>query len=502
MKILDVKPFHEGIDRNSAMLERLCDEMDAIMKTVEGLVAMEDSLKGEGGDAIRAFYAECHLPFQLFFDTTSREYIDKLRWMKNALDSLEPNPAGYIKQEFLEGDVEDGLQEIAEVTESLTDESNSIMDTVNDIVYLPHLDDSDVQEGVKRAGTRRDETITQLGAFDTDQTNALTSVETNFRAMETWIADLEGLFQDGLTDVDFPADMWDKYTETSPIKTDMAQTTEPIDDVEADGDGKTPNDLSASTPSVGDYIMRGKDIAEAAMEIGGGANTSFAMYMAGRYGGLRSQGGHPDLRNGGKSYRVYANEKGLKYLGVDVQNANNKDVMLKAASKKPGKSQWFSKEGKAAISNHPPLEYWSEHATVKEKAKTVGKATLKGAGEGFKDAVDFKGIKDAGVLKGAGKALGPVGAALDIHSNYQEAKADGLSGKDLAKRVATDTAVDTAVAGAVQAGSVALLTAIVPVTGVGTAIGVVVGKGLNSLLNKESKKTGKSAMDKIKGWFR
>ena len=73
---------------------------------------------------------------------------------------------GYIKQEFLEGAVEEGLEEIAQLTESLTDESNGIMDRVADIVLLPHLDDTDVQEGVKRARYRRDETITQLGAFD------------------------------------------------------------------------------------------------------------------------------------------------------------------------------------------------------------------------------------------------------------------------------------------------------------------------------------------------
>ena len=58
--------------------------------TVQGLVAMDDSLKGEGGDAIRSFYEECHLPFTLFFDSTNREFIDKLRWMTNALEALEP----------------------------------------------------------------------------------------------------------------------------------------------------------------------------------------------------------------------------------------------------------------------------------------------------------------------------------------------------------------------------------------------------------------------------
>ena len=48
------------------MLDRLGNEMETIDRAVQGLVAMEDSLKGEGGNAIRTFYADCHLPFLQF----------------------------------------------------------------------------------------------------------------------------------------------------------------------------------------------------------------------------------------------------------------------------------------------------------------------------------------------------------------------------------------------------------------------------------------------------
>lgn len=48
MKILDVHPFHDGIGRNINMLSRLEGEMNAIQTAVQGLVAMEETLKGEG----------------------------------------------------------------------------------------------------------------------------------------------------------------------------------------------------------------------------------------------------------------------------------------------------------------------------------------------------------------------------------------------------------------------------------------------------------------------
>lgn len=46
MKILDVDLFQDGLRRNIAMLDRLESEVEAIRRAVEGLVAMEDELKG------------------------------------------------------------------------------------------------------------------------------------------------------------------------------------------------------------------------------------------------------------------------------------------------------------------------------------------------------------------------------------------------------------------------------------------------------------------------
>jgi len=47
------------------------------------------------------------------------------------------------------------------------------MDQVSDIVGLPHLDDSGVQEGVISSKRKRDDTLPQLYEFDATQTYAL-----------------------------------------------------------------------------------------------------------------------------------------------------------------------------------------------------------------------------------------------------------------------------------------------------------------------------------------
>ncbi|GKV56662.1 hypothetical protein NCCP2222_26090 [Sporosarcina sp. NCCP-2222] len=221
MKILSVSPFQEGLQRNITMLDRLSTEMETIDRAVRDLVEMEEQLKGMGGSAIRSFYRECHLPFLLFFRMFSNRFKQVLLQMEAALHSLEPDPSGYIDEQFLEGELEQGLTLIGRLTASLTDEANSIMDKVSDIVGLPHLDDSEVQEGVIHSKRKRDDTIAQLYEFDATQTFALNAIEHDLLAMDNWLATIEGLFQSGVQDINFQTSQWNVLTFGSEIRTEL-----------------------------------------------------------------------------------------------------------------------------------------------------------------------------------------------------------------------------------------------------------------------------------------
>ncbi|MEK4082590.1 T7SS effector LXG polymorphic toxin [Psychrobacillus sp. FSL K6-1415] len=221
MKILDVDLFQDGLKRSIAMLDRLESEVETIQRTVEGLVGMEDELKGEGGNAIRAFYAECHLPLLQYFLVSAAGYKQVLQQMENALYALEPDTSGHIVEQFLEGEVEQGLTTIAQLTENLTNESNSIMDQVSDIVVLPHLNDSGVQESVLNAKRKRDDTVSRLQEFDATQTAALLPFEQDMHAMDTWIQNMEEMFNSNLTDIDFQQNHWAKLTSRNRFQTDL-----------------------------------------------------------------------------------------------------------------------------------------------------------------------------------------------------------------------------------------------------------------------------------------
>lgn len=522
MKVLDAASFHDGLARNLTMLNRLETEMKSIETAILGLTQLEESLKGQGGNAIRGFYVDCHLPFIQFFYLFKTSFQEVLTQMREALTTLEPDQSGYIDQAYLEGEVELGLNNAKDVTDTLTSETNTVMEEVSDIVSLPKLDDSEVQTQIQTAKEHRDTTIVDLTAFDSSQTSALSIVESDLIAMSTWIRDLETMITDGLTDVNFPAEHWAQYASTTALQTALTNRTNQFDNVKDDGTKETTGDVT----SADEAVMAQKEEAANARRFStavNGAVESFGLFMAGKNNGLKMELVR-DTKTGRNVYRLVASERALHYLRVTPdaeakrqlnyklpkgnkpwkpkhfqQQANNRAI-LKYGTKKPGTSGW-STVGDAVLKDHSSLAYWNDKATITEKAKTVGKATVKGAGKSFKDIVDVKGMVTEGPAKGFSKALGPISAGFNYYSNYHNAIDDGVTGAKAHARATVDTAIDTAVGGAVQAASVALFTAAVPIPGVGTAIGIGVGLFVNGMLNKKNKKTGESAMDKIKGWF-
>ncbi len=70
--------------------------MNQIKEAVTNLIALEESLKGAGGNAIRGFYEECHKPFLLFYENFLVEYEQILQTIISALTGVEPSNHGFI----------------------------------------------------------------------------------------------------------------------------------------------------------------------------------------------------------------------------------------------------------------------------------------------------------------------------------------------------------------------------------------------------------------------
>ena len=231
MKVLDVNEFQSGLERNVNRLTRLESEMKQIETAIQGLTQLEESLKGQGGEALRGFYENCHLPFLEFFNTFKASFEGVLQEMKSALSSLEPDVSGFIRQESLEGEVEQGLNNAKQVTEELTNETNNILDSVSDIVSLPNLDDSEVQAGVQDAKRERNQTLEHLMQFDQSQTSALTTIQSDLLLMKTWISNIESMMTEGVTDVNFPAEQWKSFALQHPLTQALAYRSQPMNQI-------------------------------------------------------------------------------------------------------------------------------------------------------------------------------------------------------------------------------------------------------------------------------
>src|SRR5699024_12261973 len=103
----------------------------------------------------------------------------------------------FIRLELLGNDVENGLQKVEDVTTRVTDEANSIMKSVNDIVSLPQLDPDEVLHHVQRGKKKTRETVEQLHELDNKPTKALESVEQELMTMKNYVTELEGKIRNG-----------------------------------------------------------------------------------------------------------------------------------------------------------------------------------------------------------------------------------------------------------------------------------------------------------------
>ncbi|MCY7774456.1 T7SS effector LXG polymorphic toxin [Bacillus licheniformis] len=194
MKTLDVQALHNAIDQTLEQLKHQSDEFAKVKKAVEGITSLDDALKGKGGDAIRAFYEECHTPFLQFYDTFIEEYSSTLKKIKSALNSLEPNHNGFISQSFLEHQLENGLHAADRTTKHLVSKTNATIAKVSHIVDLPDLNDSGFHEQNQKALKEISTTLEKLHAFDRGQTNALKTAENDLETMQRYIARLEKMY--------------------------------------------------------------------------------------------------------------------------------------------------------------------------------------------------------------------------------------------------------------------------------------------------------------------
>jgi len=201
LKVLDASPLKEGIQTTISAIETTHSDISSAQRAVRGLTSLEESLKGEMGSSVRAFYENCHQPFLIYMHQVLTDYKQTLQNVREAVHSFDPVDTAYVKEEFLSNDVIRDLDKIENETEDLSTEANSIMSSVTDIVALTRLDTDSLREAVDQGNRKSRTTIEELNELDSSQTALLDSVYQDFQTMETYLSEIAGKIDKGAMSV-------------------------------------------------------------------------------------------------------------------------------------------------------------------------------------------------------------------------------------------------------------------------------------------------------------
>lgn len=194
MKTLEVFELKNGIDQTLNKLKQQSHNVKSLEKQINQIISLDDALKGEAGQAIKAFYLECHIPFLQFFQIIIEEYSGALKKTKQALHAFESNPNGFISQSFIEHELDQGLKKAERAISDIVSDVNQAICRVNHIVHLPHVNESTFQQSYQKAWLETSKTIGLLHVFDREQTSALNETKSSLHTMKQYIDTLSTMF--------------------------------------------------------------------------------------------------------------------------------------------------------------------------------------------------------------------------------------------------------------------------------------------------------------------
>lgn len=189
--------MHEGINHTVNQIDTVQDQIETIRKSMGDLTALHDDLIGEGGEALRAFFEECHQPFLIFMHQSLVDYANTLNDIQNAVESFESNESGYVSQNYLENDVDNAFDNVEKKTIELTDEANLVIEDIQDIVTVEKLNESEVVNHVQRGKKKAQDVVESLQAMDKSQAEALEADLDNLNDMMNYVTAIETKLKNG-----------------------------------------------------------------------------------------------------------------------------------------------------------------------------------------------------------------------------------------------------------------------------------------------------------------
>lgn len=191
LKVLDVETLMSVLEEGARDIDDLNEKFHVVKRAIREFHAMEDALSGAGGDSIRNFFNELYLPFLTYLYQTLSNYKNILENAQSSVTNYESNPSGYVRQDFLENEVTDGFNDVDNRTMELTEEANSILQGIEDLVSVSRINSSEVQDSVQEGKNKTATMIEDLQNMDRTVYASMSPMRESLQTLHTYLADME-----------------------------------------------------------------------------------------------------------------------------------------------------------------------------------------------------------------------------------------------------------------------------------------------------------------------
>ena len=197
MKLLDGTVLYPEIKLIDNTIDTIQGELTTTKSAIMDLIALEDDLKGQAGEALRSFYNNVHIPFLNHFEEALLQYQEAINETEDEFLGYDNDKSVFIDEELLINEVDKGLDRALEITDSLVTEANDIMSSVSDIIGLAPLSMQEFAENVMRAKSFiYDIVIANLYNIDAARESALVDVHESLKLIHTYLNSVEISFKD------------------------------------------------------------------------------------------------------------------------------------------------------------------------------------------------------------------------------------------------------------------------------------------------------------------
>ncbi|MDQ0221244.1 hypothetical protein ELQ35_20890 [Peribacillus cavernae] len=315
MKILDVDSLIAELEVSLKMIDDQQERIKQIASDVKDIYSLDESFQGEGAKAIKSFYQEGHAPFLVAYDHFLAKFRRAVNGINDAYPAVEPEQKGFVRESFLQNDVQNSLKDLKGNTMEMTDEVNALVDKVQDIISLPKIRDDDVLKGINSAQERVEDTIEDLQKFDEEETKELADIENELDILAKYVKDLESMFKSGTMSVsNFNINQLQKTESYQNMQKKMDEidwTAIPVT--------STPSILFDATAPVSSYGNTFGTLAE-------GVALTETAYKVGRYGVNITRVGDKYIVKNGKYMDIKGKDFHRSYINSQVKAGNNLEI--------------------------------------------------------------------------------------------------------------------------------------------------------------------------------